>query len=545
MLSRSRWCLILSLVAANLHSQQSPRAKLESCLLEGRVVNSITGEPLMKVAISLWRTGGADNERYETVSTAGGRFTIRDVEPGQYRLSANKRGYADGAANGTTVRARPVLSLDPGQHLNHFEVRMSPQAVITGRVLDDDGEPLPNVGVFLLRYSFRHGKQQLENCEQANTNDLGDYRMYGLSPGRYYLSAMPNDYSGRHQQYDSGRGYAPVYYPGATDPSGAKPIDLEAGSLVRGIDIAMVRVRTVHVKGRVIDPASKQNMQMTGVHLQQREESRYMFGGNAFASVDAQGNFEIKSVVPGNYYVVAAKRMEGRYSQARLPVDVHENDIENLVLEFGAPGELKGQVRVEGGALEASNQTTVWLEGESGMGAAGRIRPDGSFSVTDVEPTHYRVNVFGFGDRYYLKSARVGDQDVLDSGLDFSRGVAGSLEVTLSANGGQVEGVVLNAQDQPEPGASVVLVPNEPRRSLSRLYRETATDQYGRFTVKGIAPGSYKLFAWEAIEDGAYENPDFVKKYEALGELRTIQEGSRESAQLQLIPTAGKPAMPN
>ena len=129
---------------------------------------------------------------------------------------------------------------------------------------------------------------------------------------------------------------------------------------------------------------------------------------------------------------------------------------------------------------------------------------------------------------------------MLESGLDATHAVTGSLEIVLSSNGGFVEGVVLNANDQPETGATVVLVPDEPRRGQSRRYKSVTTDQYGRFTIKAIPPGGYKLFAWEEIEDGAYENPDFLKTFEALGEPRTIREGSRESAQLKLIPGEGK-----
>src|SRR5205814_10438543 len=98
-------------------------------------------------------------------------------------------------------------------------LRMSPQGVITGRVLDEDGDPVPNVGVQLLRYSFTQGKRQLQGWDQVSTNDLGEYRLYGLSPGKFYLSAAANE--GMNDQYDSGHAYAPTYYPGASDPSSA------------------------------------------------------------------------------------------------------------------------------------------------------------------------------------------------------------------------------------------------------------------------------------------------------------------------------------
>jgi len=542
-----RYCVVfISFLIATLAAQQTVppgQPKAETCSVEGQVVNASTGEPLAKATIDLWPVGNGQEVRYDAVTTTGGRFVIRNIEPGQYRMQANKRGYGTGEYNASGAsRTGTTLSLDPGQHLKNAVLRMSPQAVITGRALDDDGEPLPNVEVYLFRYTFRRGKRQLEECDQANSNDLGEYRMFGLSPGRYYLSATPNDFSGGPQRYDSGRGYAPVYYPGATDPAGAKPIDLEAGTLLRGLDITMIKTRTVHVRGHVVDTTPKQNAQGIGVSLHPRDESRYMFGGNLFSAVDPQGNFEIKSVVPGEYFAQAFKRVGTKQYRAQQAVDVRESDVENVVLEFSAPAELKGQLRYEGRTSINPREIRIWLEEERLTGGAmGQMRLDGSFTIVDIQPGRYQVNIFGQPDDCYLKSMRLGDQEVLDSGLDLTHGIGGSLEITLSGNGGQAEGVVLNASDQPSTGATVVLVPDETRRTQLRLYKDVTTDQYGRFTIKGIAPGSYKLFAWEEIEEGAYQNPDFLKTFEALGEQRTMREGGHESAQLKLIPAERKP----
>jgi len=83
-------------------------------------------------------------------------------------------------------------------------------------------------------------------------------------------------------------------------------------------------------------------------------------------------------------------------------------------------------------------------------------------------------------------------------------------------------------------------VPDEPRRTHWRFYKDGHTDQYGRFTIKALAPGRYKLFAWEDVEEGAYQDPDFIRKFEPLGEAVVIRENSHESAQLKLIPAGEK-----
>jgi len=160
--------------------------------------------------------------------------------------------------------------------------------------------------------------------------------------------------------------------------------------------------------------------------------------------------------------------------------------------------------------------------------------------LSNIAAAHYQLHIFGLPDDYYIKSARVGDKDVLESGLDGARAGTGPFEVVVSSLGGQVEGVVLNAEQQPAAGAAVVLVPDPARRSQSRLYKEVTTDQYGRFDIKGIAPGDYKLFAWEDVETGAYEDPDFLKTFESLGESLAIRAGSHESKELKLILSDGK-----
>ncbi len=259
--------------------------------------------------------------------------------------------------------------------------------------------------------------------------------------------------------------------------------------------------------------------------------------------IDDQGAFELPGVTPGAYVLQASEQEDGKTYVARLTLDVGESDVENISAELVPSLELKGQLRVEGRPPASLTEIQISLDSGGNMAmliSGGQVALDGSFTLTNIAPDEYRLNIFGVSEDYYVKWARLGDKDVLDAGLDLTRGAAASLEVVLSGNGGQLEGVVLNAEEQPAMGALVALVPDEPRRALLRWYKQATTDQYGRFTVKGIAPGGYKLFAWDDVDDGAYEDPEFLKAFEAQGEPIAIREGSRESAQLKLIPTEEK-----
>jgi protocatechuate 3,4-dioxygenase beta subunit len=479
------------------------------------------------------------------MTTAAGRFMMRDIEPGKYWVSASKRGYARTNYGGRGTWNSVTLSLDPGQHLADIVLRMPPQAVITGRVLDDDGEPQPNVDVFLLRYAFSQGKRQLEQWDRASTNDLGEYRIFGLAPGRYYLGATANGMVDP-DRYDSGQGYAPTYYPGTSDRAGAKAIELQSGTILRSVDINLLKTRTARVCGRVLDPTSRQAAQGVGVALRRRDESQYMFDRALFSNVEAQGNFEIKGVIPGAYFVEASRRVDDKIYSAQLPVDVHESDINGIVLELNPGAELNGRLRLEGRSTSGLAGARLSLQSTNQnyrLWAGAQARADGSFTIPNIQPARYQLNVYIPDQDHYIKAARIGDQDVLKSGLDLTHGIDASLEIVVSADGGRIEGVVLNANEQPEAGAAVVLVPDKPRRDQFRLYQQSTTDQYGRFTINNIAPGGYKLFAWEEIEYSAYEDPEFLKAFEPLGEPKVVREGSRESAQLKLIPSErAKPA---
>lgn len=140
----------------------------------------------------------------------------------------------------------------------------------------------------------------------------------------------------------------------------------------------------------------------------------------------------------------------------------------------------------------------------------------------------------GLPGNFYVKSIRMGEEDVLDTGFDFTPGVAQVLTVVLNPNGGQIEGSV-NAKDGPAVAAKVTLIP-ESHRSYVRFYKTTDTDQNGHFIIEGVAPGEYKMYAWEEIEQGAEKDPDFVKPHESDGHKVSIQERAHETLQLKVIP---------
>jgi hypothetical protein len=353
---------------------------------------------------------------------------------------------------------------------------------------------------------------------------------------------------GFSSQGPGGQGYIPIYYPGASDPSGAGVLEVQPGAQLRGVDVTLMKTHTVWLRGRVVLAGSGLPIEGANVMLTPREGGDFTYAMPFGIDTDAQGRFLYGRAVPGSYYLQAEWHEDGKLYSARRVLDVKESEVTNIVLELSPGAELKGQLRVEGRPLASLSDLQISLQPDarslfSGP-PRGRVRHDGSFTISNALPERYTLNPYGIPEDYYVKSALWGDKDVLESGLDLTHGVNGALEIVLSSRGGQIEGVVLNAAEQSVTGVMVVAVPDDPRRAQTLLYKEITTDQYGRFAIKGIAPGGYKLFAWEDMESGGYQYPEFLKTFEALGEPMAIHEGKAESAQLKLIPAEGKKTLP-
>jgi hypothetical protein len=522
------------------------------CFLSGRIVNAANGEPVRNARLVLHR---ADNPAgstgppasFTTMADDRGIFAMKDIDPGKYRFSVQRAGFAD-AEYGARRPGREgiTLSLDAGQRLENLVFRLTPHAVISGRITDQDGDPVDRVVVTANRYSYRMGKRQLVQAGTAMTDDLGEYRMFGLAPGRYYVSATYRGFYGymgmamRPTGKTADESYAPTYYPGTIEAGNASALDLAAGTQLRGVDFALIKAHTVRVRGRVSSPEGV-NREFVMIMLVPRGLLTWELVRRARAS-DAQGNFELADVRPGTYYVtVFAGDSKNTYT-ARQQIEVASANIDGVMLNLSAGFELTGQVRFEGPPPPSLTELAVSLDsresGEIRFGPMpnGHVKDDGSFTLPNTGMDVYRARIGGLPDGYYLKSVRMGDDEVRETGIDMRRGPAGPLVLTISARAGQVEGIVFDARQQGFAGATVVLVPEPKLRDRSEDFKQVTTDQYGRFILKTIEPGEYKLFAWEDVERGEYMDPEFLRPVEERGHAISIHEGSRESVELKLIP---------
>jgi 5-hydroxyisourate hydrolase-like protein (transthyretin family) len=513
---------------------QSSIAPEDLCSIEGQVLDAVTGAPVRKATVLFRRIEANPSAfgNFSTVSDAAGKFAMKDIEPGQYRLTVDRTGFVNMEYGARSPgRTGAILSLSRAQSLKDLVVRLTPHGVVAGRVVDQDGDAVAALGVQLERYRYVNGVKQLAPSGSVTfTNDLGEYRLFGVAPGKYYLSATYREGADgaldRSATSQPDEDYVPTYYPGTIEATTAAELNVMPGSELRNFNFALSKTRTVRLRGRVSALAV---LGRGFVSLRPRGRITGPFSNRPYP-IDSNGRFEIRGVAPGSYFLEV--RLQGGQS-ARQPIEVGKGNMDDIALSVSTYLSIQGRVRIDPEATTGMSGVRITLQSLESGGIFGNLpntnlNSDRTFQLELVSPDRYNVVFTGLPEGFYVKAIRSGDADVLASGLDLTNGAGADLEVVLSPKAGQLSGVVQNSKtQQPAPGAFVVLIPQEKeRRDQQSYYKTTTTDQTGSFILKSLVPGTYKAFAWEDIENGAYMDPDFVKPFESSGESVSVVESA-------------------
>lgn len=525
----------------------------EKCAIVGRVVNAATGAPLKRATVwvevfSAARgvNRGPNVAGPSAVTDAQGRFSLEDIDPGSYFLSARRTGYLDQgyAAAGPEIVGTPV-KLAAGDRMGDLTIKLTPQSLLYGKVTDEDGEAVPDAEVSLYRVSYAGGRRQLM-VESGTTSQADGSIIIGhVAPGRYYLGAWI--YGGGQEQRER-EVYVSTFFPGTPDPAAAAPIEVAAGAEVRGLEIRLKKARTFRIRGR--GPANV-TLQLAPQSLPQDQGFSKRAAG---VNTGRDGRFEFTGVLPGKYtiapeegtaFFAVAEIGGGATAPITAPeavrpalVEVTDSDLDDVILPTGESVEIKGTL-LGGKAGMRANIDLVPAGGAPEHASIPPAQPDsaGGFQLHRIFPDAYQVAVTGLGENFYVRSVAFSGRDITNQNLDLTSGTGGTLEITLSPDGGAIAGTVRGADGKPLPGALVQLWPagGDSARSLK-------SDENGAFHFRGLPPADYRVIAWEALDDDLAEYAPFRARFETQAAAVTVAERRTETVDVTAVPRASSAA---
>jgi len=517
------------ILALFLPFQATPSDK---CSISGTVVDSVTGAPLNKVELRLEPMDRQTTPVAVTTSDAQGRFAMVDLDPGKYHLKGQRTGYLPmsyGARRPTSDGA--PIQLEAGPTAQDLTFKLTPAAEIAGTVRDSDGDPLENAVVAIMRLTYRNGRPRVEGYGGDETDDQGGYRIRGLVAGKYYIGVTPAprnwDEVDHSAHAASAEASVPTFYPGVPDLAAAAPMEVSTGRQVTGMDVTLLRSRVFRVSGRVTNmPAAGRLL----VFLHDPKDPPGTRHEMETTTKDAAGDFELRGVPPGSYELGVLTRDEEHEQEGVAPVVVGASDVEGVRVTLAPNAVVKAQITVEGTVIPKLSELNFGLTRGSGY-SAGPVTDDGVETIQGLLPDHYDVGSFGrMPPGFYVKSIRSGDTDVLANGITVAASETIPLEIVLASDGSAVQGVVLDKDQQPFAGATIVLVPAQ--RSRADLFKSATSDQNGRYEFASVTPGDYKVFAWDDVEPDAWNDPDFLKDYEKQGEKTVLEPKARSTVNL-------------
>ena len=558
MQTASMRCLPMAAILVAVAQGQSPKAAApipQPGVIEGRVVNDKSGDPLPKASIYFRVSGvGPVNvvsgpATYVASTDIEGKFRLENVKPGRYAITAERSGFI--RQFNTTPRAVGIASrlitiaVGPGETAKVTDIRMVPMALITGRILDGDGEPLARAQVQALQIKYSYGKRLLAPASTSQTNDLGEYRLTDLPPGRYYVTSnwrAPIAASTANSQTQ--HEYVATFFPSVLDESLWQLLEVTAGQQLQDVNIKMLKAPVFSVRGKITG-----DLPPKGVYIRCLPLNQNFYVGltsPVFSYVRSDGTFEITGVPAGSHVVAAFPMGMTPSLLGKTAIEVMREPVENVVVPVANLTNLSGSIRV----VEATEQPSVSNVGPrthrvSLRQVGGRqfnahnnfSKADGTWSIDGVGRDKYFFDLTGLESAgYWLKSIRHGNQEVLDTGIDFTSGATMPVEIIFGTGAGAITGKVYDDKDQPAAGSTVAVVPFPLKEGRFDLYRSTTSDASGQFRLAGLPPGEYTLYAWQQIEPDAFMNPEILRHYEGSGKRISMKLKGSEQVDFKVIP---------
>jgi protocatechuate 3,4-dioxygenase beta subunit len=548
--------------------------------IRGRVVAADGTGPIRRAQV---RITSPDIAPKVALTDAEGRFEFRELPASRFTIQATKPGFVSVQYG----QARPFESGKPieladKQALENADVTLPRGGVISGRIVDELGDAVPDVQVAALRQSWANGRRRLtpSPARASQTNDLGQYRIYGLPPGEYYVTAslrgaalemiemevmMLSRTVGTDGPAASAptSGYAATYYPGTPNAPEAQRVTLAAGQEVSGADFPLVAVRLARVTGLVLGSDGKP---LEGAAVSAVPAGREFVSGPVIGPATSRtakdGTFALNSVPPGEYTLQARAIQVFTSNQGdnvmvfrattvigggdaefgSMPLTVGGEDVGNLLLTTGKGGTAIGRVTFDGPpppSMTAIRITSVPIEadGPSLGGGFGAVKEDGTFELKGLTgPRLIRAGSAPPG--WTIKTVTLNGIDITDGGAEFRPGETTSgLEVELTSKGTSITGTVTASDGSPVKDYTVVVFSEHSehwRLPMTRWVTGTRPDQDGRFKVQNLPAGNYYAIAVEYVPQGEWGDPEILDRLKAKARRVQLSDGSAQAIELKV-----------
>lgn len=521
-----------------------------TAVLKGVVVAADSGAPIRRAQVRAVAPDSGDNRMATTDER--GRFEIRELAGGRYTVTASKGGFVTLQFGQRRPGERgTAIDLPAGTTIDTVTIGLPRGSVIAGRIIDEFGEPLTGAQVQVLRYQYVNGQRQLRVAGQSDrTDDLGAFRVFGLPPGDYMVSAtLREDGRGPRQGNPNDQpstGYAPTYFPGTTNVAEAQRVTVALGQEASGINFGLWLAPLSRVRGRVLVPPGAEPGGL--VMAVPAGGLSFGFGNGRGAAVRGDGTFELPGLAPGSYTLMV--RPQGRRGDAGLagstPLTVAGGDVDNVTIALMPTAVATGRLEADTGVAGAFRASQVRVNSVPaqpagtplGGNAQGQVNDDGTFELRGLfEPSYLRVNL---PSGWNLKAVLLDGRDVTDEPLPFTPGthIAG-LRVVLTQSTTTVSGTVRDERGNVVLDAAVVVFPADERQwsFYSRFIRTAKPDTTGTFTFAALPPlADYRVVAVQGLEDGQALDPEFLASVRDRARPLSLNAGDTKTLDLRLQP---------
>lgn len=532
--------------------QPGQQAPVGTAVLRGVVVAADTGAPIRRAQVRASAPGA--QETRTTLTDEQGRFELRELGGGRYTITATKGGFIT-LQYGQRRPSEPGTPVDlaAGQTVEKLVVGLPRGSVITGRIVDEFGEPLTGAQVRVLRYGYAAGARRLLPAGQSDrTDDQGTFRVFGLPPGEYVVSAALNEdrggpflrARGGTADDEPSTGYAPTYFPGTTNAGDAQRVTVGLGQEVSGIGFGLSLMPLAKVSGRVVGMAG---LELAGMVMALPDDMvRQAMSVPRGAPVNADGTFELRGLAPGRYTLAVGargRRGGGDEPTGRASITVSGVDLSGLTIALAPPAVVRGVVVTDTGAVGLrSGQVRVSFTPTQPAGAdafrnrGGGINGDFTFELAGItEPGYLRVSP---PPGWFLKAILRDGQNITDEPLSLEPGAQmNGVRVVLTQTASGVSGSVRDDRGNAVLDTTVVVFPEDERQWVfqSRFIRTARPDTSGRFEITGLPAGDdYRVVALQGLEDGQATDPVFLASLREQSQRLSLAEGETKSLDLKL-----------